>query len=350
MMEKVRIGIVGAGGIAQAHLQAIQKEARAEAVAIADVMRDAAKATADKFHLSRVYADYREMVEIEELDAVISCVPNFLHAEVAQFALSRGKHVLSEKPMALRVEEAREMKQSAERAGKVLMVAQNNRFRSETQLAKKWVTEAQLGHIYHAKAGWVRRNGIPGWGSWFTAKDRAGGGPLIDVGVHVLDMALYLMGFPQPISVWGKTYGVFGPKKQKQMGYGRVEDQGRFDVEDLAVAIIHFANGATLCLDASWASFISEERIYCQLLGDQGGASLDLVKRTATLIKEEGQTEADQIHEVGEQDERLALLGHFLDTVQGKAQPICPPHESIVVQRILDAIYRSAQTGQLIRL
>ncbi|MFC7441264.1 Gfo/Idh/MocA family protein [Laceyella putida] len=350
MSDKVRIGMIGAGGISQAHLQAIQKEERAEAVAIADVFVDGAKQTAEKFNIPRVYENYQEMIEKEELDAVIACVPNFLHAPVTTYSLSKGKHVLSEKPMALNVEEALHMKESADRAGKVLMVAQNNRFRSETQLAKKWVMEQELGRVYHAKTGWVRRNGIPGWGSWFTQKDKAGGGPLIDVGVHVLDLTLYIMGYPKPVSVWGKTYDVFGPQKQKTMGYGRVDDQGKFDVEDLAIAVIHFENGATLTLDASWASFIKEERVYCELLGDQGGASLDLGKRTATLFKDDGRVYQDETHDLNEQDDRLALLTNFLDSVQGKAEPICKPEESITVQRILDAIYRSAETGELIKL
>jgi predicted dehydrogenase len=242
------------------------------------------------------------------------------------------------------------MKEAADRSGKILMVAQNNRFRSETMLAKKWVDEKKLGKVYHAKTGWVRRNGIPGWGSWFTQRERAGGGPLIDLGVHVLDLTLWVMGYPKPVAVYGRTYDMFGPLKQKLMGYGSVNDQGRFDVEDLAVAMIQFADGSSLVLDVSWASYIKEERVYLELYGDRGGASLDFIGRTATLYKEEEQHSVDSVVHLEPHNERLALLKNFLDSILGKAEPICKPEESIMIQRILDAIYQSTETGELVRL
>ncbi|MBA4543681.1 MULTISPECIES: Gfo/Idh/MocA family protein [Thermoactinomyces] len=349
MSAQLKIGLIGAGGIAQAHLRAIEKEPRVKAVAIADVAEEFARTTAAKFAIDQVYTDYEKMLEQESLDAVIVCVPNFLHAPVAQAALEAGSHVLCEKPMALNVELAEKMKETADRAGKILMVAQNNRFRAETQLAKKWADDKKFGKIYHAKTGWVRRNGIPGWGSWFTQREKAGGGPLIDVGVHVLDLTLWIMGYPQPVSVLGRTYDMFGSRKEKLMGYGRIVDQGSFNVEDLAVAMIQFADGSSLVLDASWASHIRKESVYLELYGDRGGASLDLMEQTVTLYQDVDGKPVDQVTHLDYQDERLALLKNFVDAVTGKANPICKPEESIMIQRILDAIYQSAQTGELVR-
>jgi predicted dehydrogenase len=350
LSAQVKIGLIGAGGIAQAHLRAIEKEPRVKVVAIADVAEESARTTASKFAIDQVYIDYEKMLERESLDAVIVCVPNFLHAPAAQAALEADVHVLCEKPMALNVQLAEKMKETADRAGKILMVAQNNRFRAETLQAKKWADDNKLGKIYHAKTGWVRRNGIPGWGSWFTQKEKAGGGPLIDVGVHVLDLTLWIMGYPKPVSVFGRTYDVFGSRKEKLMGYGRVVDQGSFNVEDLAVAMIQFADGSSLVLDASWASHIRKERVYLELYGDRGGASLDLMEQTVTLYQDEDGKPMDRITHLPHHDERLALLQNFVEAISGKASPICKPEESIIIQRILDAIYVSAHTGELVHL
>ncbi|SFJ53427.1 Gfo/Idh/MocA family protein [Thermoflavimicrobium dichotomicum] len=349
MSQTVKFGIVGAGGISEAHLKAIQKEPRVVVGAIADVVKEVAIGQAGKYQIPNVYQDYREMLENDDLDAVIICVPNFLHAPVAIDALKAGKHVLSEKPMALNSELAKQMIETADQTGKVLMIAQNNRFHAETTMLKKWIAENKLGQIYHAKTGWVRRNGIPGWGSWFTQKELSGGGALIDVGVHVLDLTLWLMDFPKPVSVMGKTYDVFGPEKKKLLGYGKVVDQGSYNVEDLAVAMIQFEEGSSLVLDASWASHIAQERVYVSLYGKEGGAELDLFHKKLTLYTDSPDGPVDQISHLPPEDERLNLLKHFVDVIEGKAEPICKPEQSLLVQQILDAIYQSAEKGELIR-
>jgi predicted dehydrogenase len=350
MSQSTRIAIIGAGGIAAVHLAALAKEPRVELKALADISLERARALGEKHGVPLYYADYRDLLTNEEIDAVIVCVPNHLHAPVAIAALEAGKHVLSEKPMAMNAMLAEEMIKVAERSGKVLMIAQNNRFHSESLLLKSWVEQKRLGRVYHIKTGWVRRNGIPGWGSWFTRKELAGGGPLIDVGVHVLDLALWVLGYPKPVSVFGQAYSMFGPHKRKLSGWGEFRPDGVYDVEDLAVALIRFEDGSTLALDASWASHIPEERVYLDLYGEQGGASLDLIHHTVTLFQEGQEGFIDSVYRPPKRDDRLALLQNFIDVIHGRAEPVCRPEQSLLIQHILDAVYRSAETGELVKL
>lgn len=350
MGDPYRIGIVGAGGISEAHLQAIMLESRVHVQAIADVSLETARLQAEKHLIPHIYSDYKEMLSKEPIDIVIICTPNFLHAPVAIEALSQGKHVLTEKPMSMDVESAQQMKQKADACGRVLMVAQNNRFHGETMLLKKLMQQQKLGQIYHAKTAWVRRNGIPGWGSWFTQKHLAGGGSLIDIGVHMLDLTMWLMGFPKPVSVVGRTYDIFGPKKQKIAGWGRICERGMFNVEDLAFALIQFDNGSSLIIETSWAGHIKEEQAYVQLYGDAGGAEFNLLNKNTVLYSDHGQLPIDtQLRPVAE-DNRYHALKNFVDTIEGTATQICKPEESILIQQLLEAIYHSAETKKQVQL
>lgn len=344
------IGIIGAGGISEAHLEAIREEPRAEVVAIADISAEVASKRAARHTIPQVYEDFRELLRQPDIDAVIVCVPNYLHAEAAKLALASGKHVLCEKPMAMNVRQAEEMIEAADRSGKVLMVAQNNRFRSDAMYVKGLVDEGRLGQIYHAKTGWVRRNGIPGWGSWFTQKELAGGGPLIDIGVHMLDLTLWLLGHPRPTSVLGQTYAQFGPRKKGLSEWGRRDENGRFDVEDMAVAMIAFENGMTLTLDASWASHIEEENVFLHLYGQEGGASLDLQQERFTLYQDWNGTPATTNIQPVRTKERVRLFHNFIDSLEGKAAPLCTPDQALYINRLIEAIYASARAGEAIKL
>jgi predicted dehydrogenase len=345
-----KIGMIGAGGISEAHLEAIREEPRAEVVAIADVYREMAEFRAKRHNIPHVFTDYKNMLEQADLDAVIICVPNYLHAEAAKDALAAGKHILCEKPMAMNVQEAEEMIEAAKRADKILMVGQNNRFRSDSRYVKRLLDEGKLGHVYHAKTGWVRRYGIPGWGSWFTRKEMAGGGPLIDIGVHMLDLTLWLVGHPKPVSVLGQTYAQFGPQKRGLSGWGRIDENGHFNVEDMAVAMITFENGFTLNLDASWASHIEKENVFLQLYGSEGGTSLHLLENRLTLYHELNGAPAttDLAPEI--EKERVLLFRNFIDSIEGTAAPVCTPEQALYINRLIDAIYVSAQTGEAVKL
>jgi predicted dehydrogenase len=345
-----KIGIIGAGGISEAHLEAIRDEPRAEVVAIADVSEETAAMRAARHNIPRVYSDYRKMLEETETDAVVICVPNYLHAAAAKAALAAGKHVLCEKPMAMNGQEAEEMIAAAKKAGTILMVGQNNRFRSEARYVKRLLDEGKLGHVYHAKAGWVRRNGIPGWGSWFTRKEMAGGGPLIDIGVHMLDLTLWLVGHPKPATVLGQTYAQFGPRKRGLSEWGRIDDSGYYDVEDLAVAMITFENGFTLNLDASWASHIEKENVFLHLYGSEGGTSLHLMDERVSLYHEWNGAPATTDVQPKKEKERVLLFRNFIDSIEGTDTPVCTPEQALYINRLIDAIYLSAQTGEAVKL
>ncbi|PTM59943.1 Gfo/Idh/MocA family protein [Desmospora activa] len=345
-----KVGIIGAGGISAAHIEALAQEPRAQLCAIADLDEAVARSRVNDYGNPAVYRDYQKMLEQEQLDGVIICLPNHLHEQVAIAVLDAGCHVLCEKPLATSADAARRMAEHARRTGKVLMVGQNNRFRADAQLLKRLLTDDRLGDVYHAKAGWIRRNGIPGWGSWFTDRERAGGGPLIDIGVHMLDLTLWLLNFPRPVSVFGQTYARFGPHKKGLSAWGTVMAEGRFDVEDSAVALIRFDNGFTLNLDASWASHIPKERAYVDLLGETAGASLDFYSQRLRLFQEETGIPVDAEMTPGPQHDRLQLLSNWIGVMAGTEQPICTAEQGVEVLRILDAIYTSAQTGQSVSL
>jgi predicted dehydrogenase len=201
--------------------------------------------TAEEFGVKNVFTDYREMLSMDGIDAVSVCVPNHLHSTMAIDAFEAGKHVICEKPLAITPAEGEAMVAAGKKAGKLFMTAFNNRFRGDTQLLKKMIESGELGDIYYAKTGWIRRKGIPGMGGWFTTKAKSGGGPLIDIGVHVLDLAMWLMGNPKAVTVSGSTYAQFGPKGEGLGGWGHAEENGTFDVEDLAAGFIRMDTGAT---------------------------------------------------------------------------------------------------------
>jgi predicted dehydrogenase len=261
----LKVGVIGLG-MGRWHLQNYAKCPEAEIIALCDVDKERLKSAQEEYGVKHVFINYEEMLNLKGLQAVTLALPNRLHAPVTIAALSAGKHVLCEKPMAMNAKEAEEMVRTAKKAKKQLMIHFNQRFTQDALFLKRYIDAGHLGEIYYAKTGWTRRRGVPGMGSWFTRKAEAGGGGLIDLGVHMLDFALYMMGYPKSVSVIGRTYAKFGPA----MG----EREGKvFDVDDLAAALITFENGATLFLEASWATNIEQETISTELCGTQGGAS-----------------------------------------------------------------------------
>ena len=245
----LKFGMIGVGKICQGcHLPAyekLQQSGDVKVVALCDINEDRLKEVGKRFPDAKLYTSYREMIEKEALDAVDICTPNNIHSEAAVFALEHGVHVMCEKPDAVSVAEAEKMKAAAEASGKTLMVMRNNRYRPSTKFLKQYIAEGKMGEIYAGRCGWIRRRGIPGWGGWFTDKAQAGGGPLIDLGVHIIDLSMYLMGNAKPVTVSGCTYLKFPHTSYSKM-----------DVEDLAMGFIRFDNGACLQIEFSWASNI----------------------------------------------------------------------------------------------
>jgi len=232
-------------------------------------------------------------------------------------------------------------------SGKKLMIGLNNRFTNWAQFAKKWIAAGRLGEIYHAKCGWKRCRGIPGKGGWFTTKAQSGGGPLIDLGVHFLDVSNYLMGFPEPVAVSGQTYSKFADKQvfnPNASGY-----TGTYDVEDLAVGQIRYANGCTMELEFSWASNIEEEYTYVEFYGDQGGLKFE--KGKLTLIEDFNGTilkTAPVLHN----DENWGNVEtrHFVHCIRKHEEVMSPPEEAVIIMRLISALYQSAEKGKEIKL
>jgi predicted dehydrogenase len=272
----VKVGVVGIGWAGQQHMKAYAAMDGVELVGIAGLEDEVRRELAAEFGVPHAVADWEDLLDIEGLEAISVAVPTFLHAPIAIAALERGLHVLSEKPIALNGDEATQMVAAARTAGRVLDVAFNHRRRGDVQKLRAMIEEGRLGRTYYAKAWWLRRTGIPTPGSWFTRSELAGGGPLVDIGVHVLDFALYLLGNPAVKSVSASTYdllgtnGFGGSPESKKSGAG---GSFTFDVEDLATVFIRLADGGTLLLEASWAMHRADgDQFGATLYGTEGGA------------------------------------------------------------------------------
>ncbi|THF79129.1 Gfo/Idh/MocA family protein [Cohnella fermenti] len=352
-MSKLRIGIVGTGKIFEnAHAPAWLSSPHVEVTAVSDVYRPAAETQAKRFGTDRVYTDYMEMLEREKLDAIDICAPNVLHSEIAVAALERGIHVFCEKPDAVDAAGAERMADAAARSGKLLMVMRNNRFSPQAQFLKRYIESGAMGDIYSARAVWLRRRGIPGRGGWFTTKAMSGGGPLIDLGVHMIDVAIWLMGSPKPVAVSGAAYTKFADSKLTSAAPRRGATAGGvFDVEDLAAGFIRFDNGATMQIEFSWASNIEEDvSKLVELRGTRAGAMLR--NRDLKLVTEIEGAICDIVPQFPKDDTltQWRNIHHFIDCLIGEADPISTPETGVDMIRILSAIYESAATGAEVRL
>jgi len=347
-MKKIRVGIIGAGFIAQeAHLPAYASLGEAEVVALADVNLERAKSVAGKFGVTKVFPDYRKLLALKEIEAVNICTPNAFHKPAAIAALRAGKHVLVEKPAAMNAAEVKAMIAEAKQAKKILMVGVNCRFMAETGLLKRAINAGALGKIYYAEAVFLRRRGIPGWGA-FTEKKASGGGPMMDLGVHVLDLALYLMGFPEPVAVSGLTYAEIGrrPHNAATAGYWSW-DPKKFDVEDMAVGLVRFRNGASLYLKTSWAANIPKDEFGVVVVGTRGGCR---THPTGIHGEEYGNLVDLTPVDLPKVESHKEEIGRFLEAIRkGLPSPV-PPEEALTVTRILDGIYLSARRGREVRL
>ncbi|MUT67756.1 Gfo/Idh/MocA family protein [Paenibacillus sp. NEAU-GSW1] len=351
MSKSIRLGIIGAGAIANVHLNTFAKLDNAEIAAVTDAYLPLAQQRAEEHGIAVVHENPQALLEDASLDAVIIAVPNQFHAPLAIEALKQGKHVLLEKPMAIDAEASRTIVEAVEQSGKVLMMAHQMRWSGLSRAIKARIDNGDLGRIYNVKTGWMRKKGIPGWGSWFTRSDQSGGGPLIDIGVHMLDLSLYLLGNPKPISVYGSTYAEFGPKKEGIGNWGTPNWEGYYDVEDLASALIKLDNGATLSLDVSWAAHsasVSEDP-FIHLMGTDGGVSLVGDKGSFVTHADNEVVQSDVEPLEGDED-RVLLSKHFVECVLEGKQPIAPAISGYTNMRILDAIYESSRTGNEVKL
>ncbi len=353
-MNKLKVAIIGVGGISKQHINSYLGNPDVELYAFCDINEKVLYAKGEQYGITRLYNDEATMLrELPEIDAVSVCTWNSAHAPCTIMALEAGKHVLCEKPMATNAEDAKKMLETARRVGKKLMVGFVRRFGKDTKVIKDFMEEGSIGELYYAKASYLRRNGCPG--GWFGDKSRSGGGPLIDLGVHVIDLVRYLMGNPKPVSVTGRAFKKLGnrPDIKDTVAYKSVSRSGSdvFDVEDLATAFVRFDNGAVLTIDTSFSLNLKRDITKIELFGTKGGIYLDgdvelytdiggylsnvtLNMKTAYEMKDIFQNE----------------INYFVDAILNDTDTYAIAEDGIMLMKMLDAIYKSSELGEEVKL
>ncbi|MBU7217919.1 Gfo/Idh/MocA family oxidoreductase [Staphylococcus gallinarum] len=356
---KLNIGIIGCGGIANGkHLPSLEKISEASLVAFCDIDKAKAQLAAETYGSddSKVYEDYRDLLADKTIDIVHICTPNNTHKSITVDALDAGKHVMCEKPMAKTTDEAREMINAAKRNKKKLTIGYQNRFRGDSQYLRKVTQRGDLGEIYFSKAHAIRRRAVPTWGV-FLDEEKQGGGPLIDIGTHALDLTLWMMDNYEPESVMGSTFHKLGQQENAANAWGSW-DPKQFNVEDSAFGFIKMKNGATIILESSWAlNSLEVDEAKCSLSGTQGGADMkdglrihgeDLGTLYTSQIEIDNPGvdffDSESIDEA--EEEARAWVQCIIDDTE----PIVKPEEALVVTQILEAIYHSAKTGKAVYL
>lgn len=346
-MRKIKVAIIGTGSISNMHAAAYKKLENVEIVAACDINKERVEAFAKHYDIPKTFTDYNEMLKLEEIDAVSVTTWNNVHAPASIAALKAGKNVLCEKPLAINAELGQQMVDAAKDANKLLMVGFVRRFGENTIALKNFIDNGDLGEIYYAKTGCLRRWGNPG--GWFSDKKRSGGGPVIDLGVHVIDLVRYLIGKPKAISVTASTFNKLGMKPNvKGIGKYYSADYSDYnDVEDCATALIKFDNGVTLFFETSWVQNIKNDSLYLELYGNKAGAQMepelelyenkgDYLNNSKPLMGAEGSSFSHNFDEE---------IKHFIDCVANGTTCLNPAEDGVELMKILDAIYKSAETG-----
>lgn len=344
-MKSLRVAVVGCGQIAHtAHIPNYLACPDVQLVAVMDKDWVRAEECSRTFGVPLAFDSFEAMLDAVDVDAVSICVPNKFHAPYAITALEHGSHVLCEKPPAMTADEAAAMAATAERTGRVLTFGFHYRSAIEVAFIKRFVDNQELGEIYAARAGALRRRGIPSWGV-YTNKTVQGGGPLMDIGIHVLDLALWLMDYPTPQMILASTHqhigtregiGVFGPW-----------DWRNYSVEDMAHGMIQFTNGASLLLETSFAANLGEqEPIQLSLMGDRGGADVlpprIYQERHGMLVD----TVPDQLTPFDVGTCYMRHIDDFIRCCINGGEPLVSAQQAVTLQRIVDALYLSAEMQQ----
>lgn len=325
-----------------------------EMTAFCDIIEAGAKKAADKYGVkeAKVYKDYKEMLADKSIDVIHVCTPNKSHADITVNALEAGKHVMCEKPMAKTSADARRMVEAAKHTGMKLTIAYQNRYRADSQYLKKACERGDLGEVYFAKAHAIRRRAVPTWGV-FLSEEEQGGGPLIDIGTHALDLTLWMMNNYKPKYVVGNTYHKLGLRENEANAWGTWYPE-KFKVEDSAFGFITMENGATIFLESSWAlNTLQEGEARTTLCGTEGGADmLDGLRINGSefskLFTKKPSLDAGGVAFYDGNEESAADIEArlWIDCIQNNTDPIVKPEEALVVTEILEAIYESAKTGK----
>ncbi|MCS7223675.1 MAG: Gfo/Idh/MocA family oxidoreductase, partial [Armatimonadetes bacterium] len=337
-MEPLRVALIGAGGIAQAHLEAYQKVPEATVVAVVDIVEERARRTAERWNIPKWFTDYRQALKENEVEAVDICTPHNVHAPPALEALKSGRSVLVEKPMTARLADAVQMVRLARQKNLTLFCGIASRWSPYVQQVKAFLQEKPLGDLYYAEMVVHRRRGIPG--PTFTRKDTAGGGAVLDIGVYAVDTLLFYLGFPKPLTCTATIGGYLGTNPEAVVKNGWFWNTEQFEVEDFGVAFLQFEGGISATVKITWAAHI-DSMGQSFLLGTKGGLCLShppvwyhdyggyMVQTTLPPI-ESHDTFAEEIR-------------HFVRAVRTGEPPPVQPEEALMVQSILEAIYQSAQ-------
>ena len=355
-MSKLRVAVIGCGGIANGkHLPALTGQSeKCQIVALCDIILERAKQAAVDFDLpeAKVYEDYKQLLAEVKPDVVHVCTPNRSHSEITVAALEAGCHVMCEKPMAKTYAQAQEMLEAARRTGKKLTIGYQNRCTPESLYLKKACERGDLGEIYFAKAHAIRRRAVPTWGVFLNEYEQ-GGGPLIDIGTHALDLTLWEMDNYEPRMVVGTTYKKLGDQRDTGNAWGDW-DREKFTVEDSAFGFVVMKNGATIILESSWAlNTLDIDEAKTTLCGTKAGADMrdglrfnkaDMGALT-TIVPDLAGKGVAFFDAAGSQPQDVECA-QWLDAVLNDTDPLVKPEQAIVVTRILEAIYTSAKTGQ----
>lgn len=349
--KKLNIAIIGAGTVARDNqIPAFLKCGEARLAAVFDRHLDRAQSLCGRYSIPKAYCSLDELLSDREIDAVSICTGNVSHEELVLAAAGAGKHILCEKPMAISLAQAENMRAAVEKSKVTFMMAFVNRFRQESIMLSELREQGRFGEIYHARCGWIRRRGTPS--GWFTDSSKSGGGAVLDIGVHVIDLTWYLMGRPKPLSVSGVTHRQIGPYKTRSVkGWAAAGAQsGVFDNEEAASALIRFENGASMSVDISWAINGREEKMFSKLYGTKGGASF----RPLELYGEEDGFLTDTVPLMVPEDSWQPAFeretAHFVNCVLSGDEPLSPVNDGLTVQSMLNGIYDSARLGKEIAL
>lgn len=352
MSRKVRVGIVGFGAIARMYYDCFKEVGNSEVIAVADVNEKNLESAKNEYGIQHVFKDWKEMLKkVKDLDAVCVCTPNKLHYKPTIDALKAGKHVLVEKPMAMNAKEAAEMVKVSREAKKVLQVGFQWRFSSTAQYIKNYINAGVLGDICYIRVQALRRRGVPNWGV-FGRKELQGGGPLIDIGVHMLELAHYLAGSPQPVAARGACYTYLGNKKCDVACRWPDWDYKTYTVEDLATGYIVFENGMTLSIESSFIAHIEKDLHNVQIFGTKGGANFDPPCIFTDMNGYMVNIEPDYLPGSDGPFKYVFVckVRHFVECILDGKPCISSGEDGLVIQQMLDAIYESAEKKKEVKI
>ena len=358
-MAKIKAGIIGCGGIGTGkHLPALKALSdRVEVVGFCDIIEERAQKACKEFGAegAKVYTDYKEMLKDESIQTIHVCTPNRSHSFISIDAMKAGKHVICEKPMAKTYAEAKAMLDCSKETGRILTIGYQNRYTKESMYVKRFCESGEMGDIYYAKAHAIRRRGVPTWGVFLNEYEQ-GGGPLIDIGTHALDLTLWCMNNYKPKAVLGTPFKKLGDQKETGNPWGDW-DQSQFTVEDSAFGLIVMQNGATIQLESSWAlNTLDIDEAKTSLCGTKAGIDMrDGVRINGVKLGKMYTMKPDLFgagvaffDAAGGENPSVTELSLFLNAVEGKGELVTKPEQALVVTQLLEAIYTSAKTGKAV--